>query len=309
MPPRRARAAAGPGGGAAPPPALLLIAHVDQLDTHVNQLEESLVDQVARQGQLKDRVELLEKDGRVDQLGGRLVHQEEDLEDDVGQLRGYVVQLRGHFVQLRGRVQHLEEDDRVEHLDGRVTATQHQMANGFQQQAARVGLLETGLGAIQQQVATTQQDVVQLAAELSGCREDLKQQRARADLMEAETLCLREPSKLPLRDLRRLLEHCTELHSLRMWSSGLESLEGIQACSQLTRLHLYDIPRISSLEPLAACSKLKWLNIKDCVGLESLEPLSACKKLKILSISDCHKDLVGMKALKAALPHLHIRKL
>jgi hypothetical protein len=57
---------------------------------------------------------------------------------------------------------------------------------------------------------------------------------------------------------------------------GLESLEGLQGCTQLRCLNMAHRTDVSCLASLYACVQLTDLNMSGCLSLNTLAPLSAC---------------------------------
>ncbi len=80
------------------------------------------------------------------------------------------------------------------------------------------------------------------------------------------------------------LSRATHIRAIRIDTSEIRSLSGINACCNLLELILTDLPQLNDISELTACEKIETLVVENVVMLKNLSPLSSLRNLRWLSI-------------------------
>lgn len=83
-------------------------------------------------------------------------------------------------------------------------------------------------------------------------------------------------------------EQNTSATSLRLSSSSLQSLGGIERFTRVKTLDLYRCRNLKSLEALADSPSLQTLHLAQCSGIDDLTPVAQLRQLRVLEFVDCH---------------------
>jgi hypothetical protein len=76
---------------------------------------------------------------------------------------------------------------------------------------------------------------------------------------------------------------------LRLSSSSLQSLVGIESFPSVRTLDLYRCRNLKSLAALATSPSIQTLHLSQCPGIDDLSPIARLRELRILEIEHCHR--------------------
>lgn len=93
-------------------------------------------------------------------------------------------------------------------------------------------------------------------------------------------------SKYKKKDLEEF-SNFSNLETLFVWQSSIESLEGIESLVNLKRLSLFKNKKLTSLKGLENLTSLVDLEIDECKSLHSIEEVNQLKNLKTIKIENC----------------------
>lgn len=93
-------------------------------------------------------------------------------------------------------------------------------------------------------------------------------------------------SKYKKKDLKEF-SNFSNLETLFVWQSSIESLEGIEDLVNLKSLSLFKNKKLTSLKGLENLVNLVDLEISECKSLESIREISKLKNIKAIKIENC----------------------